>query len=348
MALESTDLLVVQKQSGAKEVRKASLSQLSDYLQAEPGVTYRGTANFTDGAEEPVTKQTGDLYINDAPGTGNWAWSPNSDGIVTVEPGDRALYNGATWDIIQSGVGDAGVTVVTASLPISVTGTDAEPNIESRQASTTESGHVARLATAADVGKDGTGSTSAVVTADLLKQVNTDIDDLDTGVTSVSANEPLSVSGDSATPTIESRQSSTTESGHVQRLATAADVAKDGTGDANAVVTADLLKQTNIGLDAATAGGLTTVIGVDPIEVTTDNSEGEGSSTTSPAVAIKNSAVGQRGAIALLDDGTVFGDPSDSADYATWVATLDMTEAMTAKVTAKNFVYADFSALEEA
>ena len=134
----------------------------------------------------------------------------------------------------------------------------------------------------------------------------------------------------------------------LQRLATAADVAKDGTGDANAVVTADLLKQTNIGLDAATAGGLTSIIGVDPIEVTTDNSEGEGSSTTSPAVAIKDSAVGQRGAIGILDDGTAFGDPSGSADYATWAAGQDHTQAMTARVTAKNFVYSDFSALEDA
>ena len=347
MALESTDLLVVQKQSGAKEVRKASLSQLSDYLQAEPGVTYRGTANFTDGGEEPATKQTGDLYINDAPGSGTWAWSPNTDGIVTVEPGDRALYNGATWDVIQSGVGDAGVTVVTASLPITVTGTADEPNIESRQASTTESGHVARLATAADVGTSGTGSTSAVVTADLLKQVNTDIENLDTGVTTVSANEPLSVSGTTALPVVESREATTTQSGHVARLATTADVtANTGSGDSDAVVTADLLKKSNEDILSATSGGVTSIQGIDPIDVDTDGTNG--STTNSPAVSIKDSAIGQKGAIAILDDGTVFGDPSDEADYATWVATLNDTEAMTAKVTAKNFVYSDFSALEDA
>ena len=114
MALESTDLLVVQKQSGAKEIRKASLSQLSDYLQAEPGVVYKGLANFTDGAEEPATKNMGDLYINNAPGEGTWAWSANSDGITDVSPGDRALYNGTNWDIIQSGSNDVGVTSVTA------------------------------------------------------------------------------------------------------------------------------------------------------------------------------------------------------------------------------------------
>ena len=103
MALESSDLFVVQKQGGAKEIRKASLSQLSDYLQAEPGVVYKGLANFTDGAEEPATKNMGDLYINNAPGEGTWAWSANSDSITDVKPGDRALYNGSTWDVIQSG-----------------------------------------------------------------------------------------------------------------------------------------------------------------------------------------------------------------------------------------------------
>ena len=347
MALESTDLFVVQKQGGAKEIRKASLTQLSDYLQAEPGVVYKGLANFTDSAEEPASKNIGDLYINNAPGDGTWAWSANSDGITDVKPGDRALYNGTTWDVIQSGTDDAGVTKVTGSLPISITGTAEEPNVEVRQATTTQDGVVARLATAADVGKDGTGSTSAVVTADLLKQVNVDIDGLDTGVTGVTADEPLSVTGDAASPNLVSREASTTESGHVARLATNADVtANTGTGASDAVVTADLLKKSNEDILSATSGGVTSIQGVDPIEVDTDGTNG--STTNSPAVSIKDSAIGQRGAIAILDEGTVFGDPADSIDYATWVGTLDATEAMTARVTSKNFVYAYFSALEEA
>ena len=273
MALESTDLLVVQKQSGAKEIRKASLSQLSDYLQAEPGVIYKGLANFTDGGDEPATKNMGDLYINNAPGDGTWAWSANSDGITDVKPGDRALYNGSTWDIIQSGSDDAGVTSVTASLPLSVTGDPAEPNVESRQASTTESGHVQRLATEDDVKKDGSGST-------------------------------------------------------------------------NAVVTADLLKATNAALDGAIAGGVSNVIGVDPITVVTDGSGG--SSATSPAVGIEDAAIGQRGSVALFDGSNNIGKPSDSADYATWLATLDAEQAMTLHATASKFVISDFSALEEA
>lgn len=273
MALESTDLLVVQKQSGAQEIRKASLSQLSDYLQAEPGVVYKGLANFTDGAEEPLTKNMGDLYINNAPGEGNWAWSPNSDGIVLVKPGDRALYNGTTWDIIQSGSDDAGVVKVTASLPLGVTGDEDQPNIISNQASTTDPGHVARLATEDDVKKDGTGSTSAVVTADLLKATNT-------------------------------------------------------------------------ALDGALAGGITNVIAIDPITVATDGSDG--SSVNSPAIGIEDSAIGQKGAVALFDGDVDLGKPGDAVDYATWISGLDNTLAITIQGAAKKFAVRDFSSLADA
>ena len=65
---------------------------------------------------------------------------------------------------------------------------------------------------------------------------------------------------------IESSEATTTTAGHVARLATAADVEKDSTvGDrSSAVVTADLLQSTNAALEAATAGGVTDVNGVNP------------------------------------------------------------------------------------
>ena len=275
MALESTDLIVVQKQDGAKEIRKASLTQLSDYLQTEAGVTYKGTANFTDAGEEPTTKNTGDMYINDGVGApGTWAWSANAEGITDVYAGDRCLWNGTQWDVMQSGAGDVGVTEVQGSLPIEIKGTSETPVVEIKTATTTEAGAVARLATDADVtANTGTGSTSAVVTADLLKKSNEDI---------------LS----------------------------------------------------------ATSGGVTSVQGVDPIEVATDGSNG--STVNSPAIKIKDSAIGQKGAIARFDSDTDLGNPADSADYATWVATVDDTAALTAKGAAANFVYANFSALAEA
>ena len=274
MALESTDLLVVQKQSGSKEIRKASLGQLSDYLQAEPGVVYKGQANFTIAGDEPGVRNTGDLYINNAPGAGTWDWSANSGGITDVVPGDRCLWNGTNWDIIQSGVGDAGVEKVTASLPLTVTGDAAEPNIESRQATTTLSGHVARLATDADV------------------------------------------------------------------------TANTGTGSTNAVVTADLLKKSNEDILSATSGGVTSVQGVDPIEVFTDGTNG--STVNSPAVTIKDSAVGQKGAIPTFDSANNISTPVAEGDFDTWLGSLDDNAAMTLKGVASNFVFSDFSGLEEA
>jgi len=258
MALEATDLLVVQKQSGGKEVRKASLSQLNDYLQTEPGVVYKGQANFTDAGEEPASKNTGDLYINDAPATGTWAWSANSNGYTTVTPGDRALWSGASWDIIQSGADDIGVSNVTGSLPITISGTAGEPNVEIEQATTTAAGAIARLATSADVSPSGTGETTAVVTADLLKQ-------------------------------------------------------------------------TNIDLAAATSGGLTSVQGVDPIEVATS---GGGASANSPEISIKDAGFSQKGAVVLQETGSA---PATDVDKAATPGYIDAY-----------YVIKDFSSLADA
>jgi len=274
MALENTDLLVVQKQSGANEIRKASIQQLSDYLQASDTVVYKGLANFTQAGEEPGTRNTGDLYINNAPAAGTWQWSANSGGVTDVAPGDRCLWNGTNWDVIQSGVGDAGVETVDASLPLSVSGDAANPVVESRAATTALSGHVARLATAADV------------------------------------------------------------------------AANTGTASSTAVVTADLLKTTNDALDAATKGGVSTVLAEDPLEVKTDGTNG--SSSTQPSISIKDSAVGQKGAIATFDDSADIGSPSDEATYADWVATQDNDVAVTMRGIANNFVFADFSGLADA
>ena len=124
MALHQDDLMVVQKHDGANEIRKATIQQLSDYLQATDSVAYKGLKNFTvndvGGAGEPTTKNIGDLYINNALNTGAWAWSANSGSVTTVEPGDRAIWNGSQWDVITSGSGDVGVTEVTGSLPIQI------------------------------------------------------------------------------------------------------------------------------------------------------------------------------------------------------------------------------------
>ena len=75
-------------------------------------------------------------------------------------------------------------------------------------------------------------------------------------VTDITASLPLKSDGDPVTPVLSIREARTNTAataggdgegtdGAVHRLAEAADVSKDGTGDARAVVTADLLKDTN-------------------------------------------------------------------------------------------------------
>ena len=96
MALEANDLMVVQKASGAQKYRKATMQQLSDFLQTSDTVTYKGSADFTDGGELPGTKNIGDLYINNA--LADWhrgLGSNNSSGLTEVGPGDRAIWNGS-------------------------------------------------------------------------------------------------------------------------------------------------------------------------------------------------------------------------------------------------------------
>ena len=189
MALEANDLMVVQKASGTNEIRKATMQQLSDYLQTSDTVAYKGTADFTNGAEEPATKNTGDLYINNAVAAGTWAWGANSEGITDVDPGDRCIWNGTTWDVIQSGAGDVGVTEVQGTVPIIIEdGDTSTPVVTIRTATTTLDG-ACTLASAQDVVD---GSVGKVVTADQLKKTNDDLAGaVGGGVTSITGIDPL-------------------------------------------------------------------------------------------------------------------------------------------------------------
>ena len=103
--------------------------------------------------------------------------------------------------------------------------------------------------------------------------------------------------GDTASPNVTIRTATTTVSGAVNRLATTADVnAADGTADPSAVVTADLLKATNIAVEGAVAGGLAGILGVDPIVTSTAD---DGGTTTTPSIKILDAAAGQKGAIEI-------------------------------------------------
>jgi len=312
MALHNDDLLVVQKHDGANEIRKATIEQLSDFLQTSDTVVYKGTANFTLNGEEPGAKSTGDLYINSALTDGTWDWSANSGGITAVKPGDRCIWNGTQWDVFTSGVDDSGVTEVTGSLPIVIeNGVSASPNVTVNDATDSTTG-VVKLASAQDITD---GSAGAVVTAAQL---------------------------DDAIQNVTVPEATTNVKGIVE-LATDAEVA---TGEADKVVTAAQLKDTNDAISASGGGTVLNVTGTDPIEVA--------NGTVNPVVSIKDAAVGQKGAVVKYDATTDPGAPSGGSDgvgaggYDGWVGTLDATGYVTFKAVAENFVWSDFSSLEDA
>lgn len=264
MALLANDVFVVQKTAGG-EIRKVTAQALSDYLQSGDTVVYKGVGDFTNVSQNPASPSNGDLWVNNALISGPFAWLPAANPPVTVEPGDRCIYNGTGWDIISSGGGDVGVETITSTAPIEVDLADASaPNITIATASTSEFGAV--------------------------------------------------------------------------QLATDADVTNSAT---NRVVTADQLKVVDDKVDAAAAGGVTNVTGTDPIEV-------DSTTSTSPVISIKDAAPTQKGAIAKFDTSTDIEGPVSNTDYATWLAGLDDTSAITIKAAGSNFLLADFSEYEDA
>ncbi len=154
------------------------------------------------------------------------------------------------------------------------------------------------------------------------------------GVAEIEGTAPIEVnSDDSAKPIISITSATTAAFGAVQ-LATDDDVTNSAT---NRVVTADQLRVVDEKVDNAVAGGIAAVTGADPIE---------SSGGTSPELSIKDSAVGQKGAIAKFDTTTAIGGPSDS-DTAAWKAALDDTGAVTMKAVGASFLLSDFSKYED-
>ena len=259
MALAASDVFVVQKQAGG-EIRKVTAQSLSDYLASGDTVVYKGVGDFTNVAENPASPNSGDLWINNALNAGPFAWLPAPNPIPTVQPGDRCIYDGAKWDIISSGNGDAGVEAIDVTAPITLNDDDSsEPIIGILDASTARFG-ATQLATQSDVNNAAT----------------------------------------------------------------------------NRVVTADLLKIVDDKVDAATAGGVTSISGTDPIEV--DNA-----SPNTPVISVKDAAVAQKGAIARFDSTTAIGGPESNTDYTTWLASLNDTQAATIKAVGTSFLLANFS-----
>ena len=126
MALLTTDLLYVQRPSGADQGSyKMAASEIIDFIESSPAVVYRGTVDCTavpGGQIDPDPATVGDLYIN----TGDGAVASGWTGIVgdTIANGQRVLFDGTNWAIVGQSAG-SGVQTVTGTAPIAVTG-DAE------------------------------------------------------------------------------------------------------------------------------------------------------------------------------------------------------------------------------
>ena len=124
-------------------------------------------------------------------------------------------------------------------------------------------------------------------------------------IQTITATTPLASDGDPINPVLSIDEAQTDAPGAVARLATTADVAHTtGTGDSDAVVTADLLKATNEiveGLSVA-AGGVTTV--------TTADANGNSALTVSPTsgnvvIEIETADENTYGVVQLASDSDI-------------------------------------------
>jgi len=254
MALENSDVFVLQKTTGDQENFKLSVADLIGYVQNSDVIQFKGSRDFTDLAEDPQVDGTGviqgDTYMhNGAEGAATW-----NDMSGTVSPGDRALWDSTSvsWILIKND--GQGVISIDATLPITVDEGDASnPVVGVNEATTTSSGVVKSLATVADISSN---STTAVVTADLINTINT-------GVLTISGVEPIVINNAvTSAPVVTINEATTTTTGYVRRLARAGDVDPDqGTGSNKAVVTSDLLNETNAAVAAIEAGGITGIDG---------------------------------------------------------------------------------------
>ena len=193
--LANSDLFIVQRPSGGDAgTYKIEWESILDNIAASPAVQFKGSANFTDAGDDPAPANNGDLWVNTTAGT--FAWANPEEASKAVEEGDYCIWDAddGVWRFIGSvGGGGGAVSSVDATAPLLMNGgaTEGDVVVESREASETQSGHVARLATDAEVAKDGSGGETAVVTADQLRATNTALDAATAGgVTDVNGVNP--------------------------------------------------------------------------------------------------------------------------------------------------------------
>ena len=279
MALQSNDLFVVQSQTDSK-LYKLKLSDLDAYIEGSTGIQFRGSVDLNNAPNAQTPSVTlpatnGDLYIveSDA-GAINAGWVMEI-GVTSASENDRIIWDADSnyWVLVTGGTNTGGtVTDITATLPLESDGDSVTPVLTINQARTTTAataaadgkgttGAVAKLAEATDVAHTtGTGDTTAVVTADLLKATNEIVEGLALaagGVQTVTTadangNSALTISPTTGNVVVEISTSNDTTYGVVQ-IATATDIT-NGTAGASAVVDASQLKDVSDSVDALVSG----------------------------------------------------------------------------------------------
>ena len=218
MALESSDLFVVQKQSGDNGMRKLTVSELQAFLDTGPVINFKGTANGTVSQDEPPVQDrvAGNLYINSATSAGTFAWTGGTSPYSgTIQPNAQIIWVNTTgWAVTNNGGDGVGVETVEGSLPIVVNSDDASAPIVSVNDATTSTSGVVTIATDADV---ASGTAGKVVTSAQLKTTNDAIANAGGGtVTNVTGVAPIEVANNTSTPSISITSATTSAEGAVQ------------------------------------------------------------------------------------------------------------------------------------
>ena len=302
MALQGNDLFVVQSQTDSK-LYKLKVSDLIVEVEGGAGINFKGSVDLNNapGSQTPnaiiLPGQNGDLYVVESDAgsiDGGWVMV---NGETSADEGDRIIYDSDSsgWVLVTVGSNTTGtVTGVTATLPLKSDGDAVEPVITIRQARTTTgatgdgdgegtAGAVARLAENDDVKHtDGTGSSTAVVTADLLKATNDIVNGLALspgGVTTVTTtdangNSALSISPTAGNVVIELKTASDSAYGVVQIADDSA--ITNGTAGPSAVIDASQLQDAienlpQTALNSITEGGTDIVTGALQIATDADN-----------------------------------------------------------------------------
>ena len=218
MALTGTDLLVVQQQTGNKDVKSLSITDLSSYLATQSPLNFKGSANMTVQGDEPAVSDrvAGNVYINNATSAGTFAWTGGTDPFSgTVQPNAQAVWQDTLgWQVFSNSSASIGVESIGNTLPITVNSDNAATPVVGVNAATTTTSGVVTLATADDI---TVGTAGKVATAAQLKATNEAISDAGGGtVLEVTGEAPIVITGTATTtPKVTITAATTSDPGSV-------------------------------------------------------------------------------------------------------------------------------------